>query len=40
LNDWDNVMKAAKDKVWPDIRKQVGASFFDAAMKHSLLNKK
>lgn len=40
LNDWDNVVKTAKDKVWPDIRKQVGPGFFDAAMKYTLLNKK
>ena len=40
LNDWDNVMKTAKEKVWPDIRKQVGPGFFDGAMKYSLLNKK
>ena len=39
LNDWDNVIKTAKDKVWPNIRKQVGPGFFDAAMKYSLLNK-
>ena len=39
LNDWDNIVKTAREKVWPDIKKQVGPGFFDAAMKYTLLGK-
>ncbi|MBN2062560.1 MAG: TRAP transporter substrate-binding protein DctP [Deltaproteobacteria bacterium] len=39
LNDWDNIVRTAEEKVWPAIRKQVGSDFFDAAMRYTLLNK-
>ena len=35
ISDWDNVIKTAEEKVWPEIRSEVGADFFDNALKYA-----
>ena len=35
IEDWDNVVKAAEDKVWPTIEEEVGTEFFNNAMKYA-----
>lgn len=35
IRDWDNVIKTAEEEVWPSIRAEVGAEFFDTAMEYA-----
>jgi TRAP-type C4-dicarboxylate transport system substrate-binding protein len=33
ISDWDKIIDTAQTAVWPDIREEVGKSFFDDALK-------
>lgn len=35
IADWENVIETAETKVWPSIRTEVGADFFDNALKYA-----
>jgi TRAP-type C4-dicarboxylate transport system substrate-binding protein len=35
IEDWDNVVKTAEEKVWPTIEEEVGTDFFNNAMKYA-----
>jgi hypothetical protein len=35
ISDWENVIKTAQTEVWPEIRAEVGAEFFDTAMEYA-----
>jgi TRAP-type C4-dicarboxylate transport system substrate-binding protein len=35
IQDWDNVLKTAEQTVWPTIKDEVGADFFNNAMKYA-----
>lgn len=35
ISDWDNVVATAETAVWPDIRAEVGAEFFDTALQYA-----
>jgi len=35
IKDWDKIVEAAQTDVWPEIREDVGADFFDTALKYA-----
>jgi TRAP-type C4-dicarboxylate transport system substrate-binding protein len=35
IEDWDNVVKTAEEKVWPEIKAEVGDEFFNNALKYA-----
>jgi C4-dicarboxylate-binding protein DctP len=35
ISDWDKIINTAQTQVWPDIRTEVGADFFDNALKYT-----
>jgi len=35
ISDWENIVATAETQVWPEIRAEVGAEFFDTAMKYA-----
>ena len=35
IEDWGKVIEAAQTHVWPEIRAEVGADFFDTALKYA-----
>jgi len=39
ISDWDKIIDTAQTKVWPDIKKEVGSSFFDNALKAAGITK-
>jgi len=35
ISDWENVIEVAETEVWPEIRDEVGADFFDTALEYA-----
>ena len=35
ISDWENIVATAETQVWPEIRTEVGAEFFDTAMQYA-----
>ncbi len=35
ISDWDNIVATAEAEVWPDIRAEAGAEFFDTALQYA-----
>ena len=35
ISDWDKIIETAEAEVWPNIREEVGASFFDDALEYA-----